>query len=296
MGNAIQLIVSCANALLSVCLAHHRILRSQNDKKSPSLPLLASLISQPFSTFALGSIEFSTSLSDFLTHVFTIHLLPNRFPLESITELSRRLPVTSLDVVNSEYLIAQIPSNTSKVHLLSNLIAFVNPRISKLPQGSLGNYLNIIALALGNLPLGALDPPSKSAQESSWSVPDDSDDSDAEVAPTPRSIPAAPIFSPPIDGRTSKKLQTLVLPEQIATLLSLTAKRALRPPFFRMVLGLCSAWPSKRDKTLSIIVYSPLGSQLIKEIWRDWVRASPLGKDVRQTLDTARGTCYRIWS
>ncbi|KAG8995219.1 hypothetical protein FRB94_009328 [Tulasnella sp. JGI-2019a] len=265
---------------------------------SPSIPLITNILTLPFSTFPSGSSEFLASFIDLLCHIFTIPLLPNRFPLQSLTELSKKLPLSSFNIIDTAIFRNPTLSPTARVHLLANLVAFLNPRLSKLPPTVIASYLESVAVILGSLPPQALDPPSKSAPETSWVMHDDSDDSDAEVTSRPAQSQAPPIISPPLDARTLSRLQSLFAPVQINTLLTLTSKvPTTRSSLFLMLLSLCAAWPTKKEKVLSSIVFSPMGPSLIKEIWRGWVRPSPLGKDPRQTLEITQDKKYReVWS
>ncbi|KAG8876937.1 hypothetical protein FRB97_003808 [Tulasnella sp. 331] len=269
-----------------------------NNKSNPSIPLVATLVTLPFAVFPITSAVYLTSFVDLLWHIFTVPLLPNRFPLASLTELSKQLPFSSLHIISPAIFTDPTVSLTSRVHLLANLVAFVNPRLAKLSATAFSAFLQGIAAILESLPPQALDPPSKGVQETSWAMQDDSDMSDVEVAPKPAQIRTPPMISPPLDARTVSRLQSLVSPAQIDALLTLTSKQpSTRPSLFRVLLSLCTAWPSKKDKVLSSLVFPQMGSLLIKELWRGWVRPSPLGKDVRQALEIARDQrCLEVWT
>jgi len=85
-----------------------------------------------------------------------------------------------------------------------------------------------------------------------------------------------------VDSRTYTRLLTLPSPKHITTLLSLTSKLSdARPLVFRFLINLCSVWTDRKEKIFSMILVSKSGPLLVKELWRDWIRRSPLGKESR---------------
>ncbi|KAF7981928.1 hypothetical protein HWV62_30697 [Athelia sp. TMB] len=273
----------------------------ESKNRSKSLPLLVSLATLPLSPFPVQSPEYADVLSLLLSSILAIPLLPNRLPLASLTELSSRLPLASLNVISSHIpfivtSVSQTPFSTvsdSKVDLIANLIAFVPPRYAKLPAPALATYLKLMTSLMNALPPSALDPPSKSKSglmpttSSSW-APDAETDSEDEL---PTHVDVVSSFStpalvsiPPLDARTKKRLATI---PDVKHLYGLLHAAQLKPStqldlacFF---LALTSVWPSIREHVLTTLV-TYTGGGLVREIWRGYVRGSPLGKEENQAI------------
>lgn len=250
-------------------------------KNAPTLPFFVELIYRPLNTLERSSEAFLQCFQSLAIHIFTIPLLPNRIPISSLTALSAKLPLSSLSVLSTS--IADIASTIplqSHVHLIANLSAFTSPRYAILPLSSFETYLQLMTASLSILPVHALDPPSASdtrAPAMSWADDEDSDSEHPQVAvvasfaPTPR--------LPPLDPRTQKRLQTLPSPAHLNALLkAVQHNRGALPDLVSWLVNLCTVWPTRKDKILStLLLYG--GGGLVREIYRDYVRNSPLGKD-----------------
>ncbi|KAG2070327.1 HECT-domain-containing protein [Suillus decipiens] len=245
-------------------------------KNAPTLPLFVELIYRPLNTLERSSEAFLQCFQSLVIHILTIPLLPNRIPISSLTALSAKLPLSSFSVLLTSIadLVSAIPLQ-SHVHLIANLYAI-------LPLSSLRTYLQLMTASLSILPAHALDPPSASgarAPAMSW-ADDDNDDSESEQAqvavvtsfvPTPR--------LPPLDARTQKRLQTLPSPSHLNALLKAAQHdRGALPDLVSLLVNLCTVWSTRKDKILStLLLYG--GGGLVREIYREYVRNSPLGKD-----------------
>lgn len=173
-----------------------------------------------------------------------------------------------------------------KIHLVANLLVFTSPRYSSLPPDALSTYLRILSAIINSLPISALDPPAKrtstTTSSTSW-IPDDPDDSDAEEAQSTRvsvvsnfAVPAR-VPLPSLDARTLKRLKTLPSPAHINSLLKISQSNT-RPALIAFFLALTTVWPAERSKTLStVLVYT--GGGLVRELYRVYVRGSPIGRD-----------------
>ncbi|GBE82990.1 HECT-domain-containing protein [Sparassis latifolia] len=245
-------------------------------KTSPSLPLLTTLITLP-----LSNAEFlRQSFQDFIIHIFSIPLLPNRLSLPLLTSLSARLPLSSIHVLSRS--VADIVGNPllslpeAKVHLLANMTAFMPPRYEKLPARSFDTYLQLTAALMNSLPTQALEPPEKKQETSShWA---DGDDADDEPRVSVVSSFDAKLQLPQLDGRTLKRLQTLPSPQHLNSLLAATQSRSSRSDLLSFLFALTTVWPTRRDKVLST-VFAYNGGGLVREIYRSYVRGSPLGRE-----------------
>ncbi|KAG1858820.1 HECT-domain-containing protein [Suillus subluteus] len=196
-----------------------------------------------------------------------------------------KLPLSSLSVLSTSIadLVSTIPLQ-SHVHLIANLYAFTSPRYAIMPLSSLKTYLQLMTASLSILPVHALDPPSASdtrAPAMSWADDGDSESEQPQVtvvtsfAPTPR--------LPPLDARTQKRLQTLPSPSHLNALLkAVQHDRGALPDLVSWLVNLYTVWPTRKDKILStLLLYG--GGGLVREIYRDYVRNSPLGKDENMT-------------
>ncbi|KAG9045954.1 hypothetical protein FS837_005354 [Tulasnella sp. UAMH 9824] len=168
------------------------------------------------------------------------------------------------------------------------MVVFIPPRMQTLPAPAVSSYLEASASILDTLPPDFLEPVSKVSVVTSWNIKEDSDDSDSEQ----QHVQKAPAPPPPrlkLDTKTLTRLQTIVSPGHVASLVAKTSNNTgLRVQLFRFFLSISSGWPAKRDQVLSSIVFSPNGPALIKEVWRGWVRRASLGKSSRTGIEALR--------
>ncbi|OAX36693.1 HECT-domain-containing protein [Rhizopogon vinicolor AM-OR11-026] len=248
-------------------------------KNALTLPYLVELIYRPLITLERSSQTFLQCFQSFIIYILTIPLLPNRIPLSALTALSSKLPLSSLSVLSTSIaaLTSAIPLS-SHVHLIANLYAFTSPRYATLPLPSLKAYLQLMTASLSVLPVHALDPPSDVRPPNSFWA----DDSDSETHEPQVTVVAS--FSqvqrlPQLDARTQKRLQTLPSPTHLNALLKAAQQhRDALPDLVAWLVSLWTIWPTRRDKILStLLLYG--GGGLVREIWRDYVRSSPLGKE-----------------
>jgi hypothetical protein len=176
----------------------------------------------------------------------------------------------------------------AKVHLLANLAAFVPPRYPSLPAASLTALLHLMARIMSTLPPMALEPPSAVSNRKQVAIAESDSDSDSEDLAHGSASVSNPVPLPRLDERTLKRLQTLPSPTHISSIVRATqshdpARIALCDFFF----ALCTVWPSRADPVLSTVVVSTNGG-LVRELYRGYVRGSPLGGD--DSLATLQGT------
>ncbi|RPD62864.1 HECT-domain-containing protein [Lentinus tigrinus ALCF2SS1-7] len=243
-------------------------------KQSSILSPLATLLTAPLSIPDLLPL----SLRELLLSVLTIPLLPNRL-LPALGPFSVRLPLASLDLVPLDIINdPALSSIESKIHLLANLAAFTPPRYSALPVPAFAVYLQLCALLMNALPTHALEPPANRPDATkSWADGDDSDeeiDTKVEIVSSFEELQSLP----QLDERTRKRLQTLPSPDHISTLLRASQNAKLTPTIISFCFALVTVWPTRRDKVLGTMVAYNRGS-LVREVYRSYVRSSPLGRD-----------------
>lgn len=246
------------------------------DKNNPSLPYLVKVLYLPLTHFSPSSELFFRSYSGFVSHVLAIPLLPYRIPLTSLSELSGQLPLGHLHVLSSCVPdIISVTSTSSQINIVANLLAFTPPRYTTLPVSSLKAYLQLLSALLNVLPPHALEPPlpqDSRTLPASWA-----DDSDSD-SDRPANIIARSAL-PPLDSRTQKRLQILPSPPHINSLLKPAQQHPeLLSDLVSMLLSLNLVWPSRKEKVLTtLLLYG--GGGLVREIYREYVRTTPLGRD-----------------
>ncbi|KDQ20978.1 hypothetical protein BOTBODRAFT_26989 [Botryobasidium botryosum FD-172 SS1] len=266
-------------------------------KTSPSLPPLTTLSVSPFFTYTPQSSQFATVLTQFYTYILSLPLVPNRLPIPSVTYLAANLQLQHLQLLDGNALILALDATSvePKIHLMANLLTFVPVRIPTLASSALNAYLELLTAIMDGLPVGALEPqasPSSAAGIApAWS--DSESDSEEEEEPStsgpsrfprtaggPAKAPVAPPPLPVLDARTQTRLQVLVGPAHLTALLAATARSTdARSRLISFFLSLWAVWPAKKDDVLGLITGGGAGGALVKEVWRGWVRGSPLGKE-----------------
>jgi ubiquitin-protein ligase E3 C len=257
-------------------------------KTSPSLPLLISLSTLPFSILETSTPEYALSMQELVIHVLTIPLLPNRLSLPTLTQLSSHLPLTKLNVLYSTFSdyspLSQFLLDTAttsaleaKIHLIANLLAFTPPRYSKLPGPTLAAYLRLLGDVMNVIPTGALEGAASAADAGYES---DEDGSSIRVSVVSSFNTAAPPALPVLDSRTLKRLLTLPSQSHISNILSVSkVLGSARYHLITFISSLLGVWPSKQNDILSHL-WSWNGGGLVREIWRGWVRGGGLGSNL----------------
>lgn len=209
----------------------------------------------------------------------TVPLLPNRLPLNSLSFLAPRIPLTYLRTASIPRIQSNITSDEARIHLLSNLSAFAPVRYTSISVEALAAYLHLTAETMKGLPIHALEPPERNAQpQIVWA----DDDEDAENVPHVEVVTSfAPRHVlPQLDGKTKTRLQTLPSQTHINALLVATHKHTnaeIRTALFAWLHALSTVWPSRRDKIMgNVVAWS--GGGLVRELYRGYVRGSSLGQ------------------
>ncbi|KAI0820473.1 HECT-domain-containing protein [Trametes gibbosa] len=243
-------------------------------KPSPALTSLASLLTAPLAFPPL----LASHLRQFILDIFTIPLLPNRL-LPAIGSFSARLPLSSLDLVSLDILDSpSLSSPVPKIHLLANLALLMPPRYSSLPPPAFATYLQLAALLMNALPANALEPREDKSAATIWADADDTSDDDIETQVSVVASFEPKQSLPQLDDKTRKRLQTLPSSDHIASLLRASRTQSLRPHIISFCFALSTVWPTRRDKVLTTIMAYNKGG-LVREIYREYVRPSPLGRD-----------------
>ncbi|KAI0061554.1 HECT-domain-containing protein [Artomyces pyxidatus] len=260
-------------------------------KQTPALAYLAPLLTNPLQAFAPDWPEFySVAYVQLVHHIFSLPLLPNRFPLTSLQKLSANLQLQSISVISSS-----IPdvlnglSVESRVHVLANLYAFVPYVYTALSAPSLATVLDLFTAILNTIPPRSFQT-FRSTATAPLDVrmadpdPDPDPDSDDEDADHLARVSIVTSFAPPpalpeLDTKTLARLKPFPGVAHITKLLSITQRHSsTRPSLYSLILALCTVWSKEANSVLSFIVVST-GGGVVRELYRGFVRNSPLGRD-----------------
>ena len=149
---------------------------------------------------------------------------------------------------------------------------------------ALAAYLRLAPETMAALLIHALEPPEpKTPQTNGW-VHDADSNSDSEgpdrrvevvssfKAPVPRP-------SPVLDGKARTRLQTLPSPAHLNALLGAVHKQtsdAAKEALVGRLQALSTVWPARTDR-IAGAVFAWSGGGLVSEVYRGYVRRSPLG-------------------
>lgn len=151
-----------------------------------------------------------------------------------------------------------------------------------------------MARIMSTLPAMALEPPSSVSNGKRIAIAESDSDSDSEDLTHGSASASNAVPLPRLDERTLKRLQTLPSTTHISSVIRATqshtpARIALCDFFF----ALCTVWPSRADPILSTVVVSTSGG-LVRELYRSYVRGSPLGGD--DSVATLLGMLFYFYS
>ncbi|KAI0074242.1 HECT-domain-containing protein [Panus rudis PR-1116 ss-1] len=252
---------------------------------SPVLPIAVTLATTPFTVFPVDSDEYKQAVQDFMCNILTVSLLPNRLPIPSLMYLSPFVPLQALHSINIEAIPQLVPDIVSRVHIIANLTAFAPPRYDKLEPAALKSYLQLTTAIMNSLPVHALDPPAPKATSSAWQGDPMDVDSDSDDEPQVNVVESfePKVVLPDLDNKTRTRLRLLTESKHLNDLLNATHRQLkLRLSLYAWFVALTNVWPGRREKILgAVIVYG--GGGLVRELYREYVRPSPLGKDVNHT-------------
>lgn len=263
-----------------------------------------------------GSIR-DKAIHCFAVEMMTIPALRKRLAISSVTELAKELPFNEV----LEWITLYKPQHAnvprversqlawtgtneaekalSQPYLLSNLLAFGSQRVAFFKDGaSLAKYLTALTNAQDWLDGSVFDPatakPGAVALNGALS----------KLSATKGASPEA--------AETYERLHILVSDKHLATILALSNRypTSTRGPLFAFICATLSAWPlDMRDQALDRLLYSsgadlqvqaaartqqaerpvgPIGTALVREFWRGYVRGSGLARALASAHDNIR--------
>jgi len=239
----------------------------------------------PLSTYPAESIQYAQIFAAVVLYILTIPLLPNRVPLDYLPTFISRLPVAKLDTLNP--LVPHILTSTtitSKINLVTHIYMFISPRYKLLPPPAFTTYLQLSTSLINGIPLSVFKPPPTKGKKSNKPPVHKESDSDSDHGTrvsvvsefVAMSTPISPVV---VDDKTTKRLQNIIAPSHLASLISTTqSKPSLFPHVISYLFALTATWSSSQDEILNAILANT-GGGLVRELYRDLVRRSPLGEE-----------------
>jgi len=252
-------------------VTHDNLLQPIESRFSPNLEQIVALTTIPFRTLDVGSPDYAFGVTAIFSTVLAIPLLPNRLSPPILTSLSAQIPFSHIHLLDLGSLMGTT-TLTAKIHLIATLQVFVPPRYKLLSSQCISIYFRFLAALLNAIPVPTLNPPPpKRTRISDRSDSDsDIDDSQPRVVVVASFVPIAEPPPPP-DVKTRKRITSLLTPAHIASLLA--HSRTSLPALITLLLALSNIWP---DVLGSVLAVSP---GLMREVYRVYVRSSPLGCD-----------------
>ncbi len=223
--------------------------------------------------------------------ILTLPLLPNRLPLVYLPKFTSALPLNTLDVIASQVpVMLDSISISDKIHLAANLYMFTSPQYSRLSAPAFVTYLSLSASLFDSIPSAIFKPKSiknKAASKTRERITDwEHEDSDADsthetrVSIVPSFFQPTPLPAPIIDPKTLKRLEKLITQQHLSSLISTTQfKSVLFLPLVSYLFSLGRAWPENDQEKIFNVILANTGGGLVRELYRNVVRTSILGKE-----------------
>ena len=266
---------------LTIDLISSHLIQSGESKTSPSLPPLMYLVTIPLSTVSFDSPQYAYYLATIFSEILTIPLLLNRLPLDHLPKFISRLSLSSLDVLDPHITsIVQSSSLESRIHLASTIFLFLSPQYKTLPPPALSTYLRLSMALFNEFPTNFVSASSRATKTTKRidSYQSDSDDASSTRVKAVAKFSTAPPL-PQVDDKTTKRFQNVIAAPHLASIISATrSNAALFPQLVQYLFTLMTTWPSSREQILNIVL-ATTGGGLVREVYRELVRQSPLGKE-----------------
>ena len=181
-------------------------------------------------------------------------------------------------------------SISDKIHLAANLYMFTSPQYSRLSAPAFVTYLSLSASLFDSFPSAIFKPKpikNKAASKTRERITDwEHEDSDADsthetrVSIVPSFFQPTPPPPPSIDPKTLKRLEKIITQQHLSSLISTTQfKSALFLPLVSYLFSLGRAWPEKDQEKIFNVVLANTGGGLVRELYRNVVRTSILGRE-----------------
>ena len=246
------------------------------------------LVTDPLLTVPPDSPQYAHYLSMIFSAILTIPLVLNRLPLEHLLRFISKLSLSTLNVLDP-YITSIVQSSDleSKIHLASTMYMVLSPQYKALPPPAMTTYLRLSISLFNDFPtdfplaLSGSQPSSSTKTtklRASWQKDSfDSDSDDEPSASVPVAAPRQPL--PKIDNKTIKRFQNLIAAPHLTSIISSTRSNpSLFPHLIQYLFALVTTWPSWHDHILHIVLATTSGG-LVRELYRELVRSSLIGKE-----------------
>ena len=257
------------------------LIQSGESKTSPSLPPLMYLVTIPLSTVPSASPQYARYLATIFSEILTVPLLLNRLPLDHLPKFISRLSLSSLNVLDPHITsIVQSSNLESRIHLASIIFLFLSPQYKALPPAALSTYLRLSIVLFNEFPTNFRSASSRATKTTKRinSYQSDSDDVPSTRVKVVAKFSTAPPL-PQVDDKTMKRFQNIIAAPHLTSIISATrSNSALFPLLVQYLFTLMTTWPSSREQILNIVL-ATTGGGLVREVYRELVRQSPLGKE-----------------
>jgi ubiquitin-protein ligase E3 C len=271
---------------VSIDLTSSYLIQPRESKTSPSLPPLMYLVTIPLTTVPSDSPQYAHYLATIFSEILTIPLLLNRLPLDHLPKFISRLSLSSLNVLDPHITsIIQSSNLESRIHLASTIFLFLSPQYKALSPPALSTYLRLSIFLFNEFPTNFV---SASSRATKTTKPIDSYQSDSDDLPSIRvkvvakfsaTLPLPQVDDKKVDDKTMKRFQSVIAAPHLTSIISATRSNpTLFPHLVQYLFTLMTTWPSSREQILNIVL-ATTGGGLVREVYRELVRQSPLGKE-----------------
>ncbi|UZJ57310.1 hypothetical protein CBS101457_006630 [Exobasidium rhododendri] len=272
--------------------------------QSKALTTVVQLILEPLRLYATSEIDGDHLRPHFVStiteEILTIPCLPSRISRSALTQFVLELPLIEVaDRITKMNINAQ--GDLRSVNLLANVLAIGWKRVPHLTSGlDVKTYLLALTAMQDGVPFGIL----QSMEDGHGSAPNrmlmiDAVDEDGVPPPSPSHSSKARTV---LDATTLTRLQILPSQDHISSLLTASAKypNSTREALCAFLASTLQSWDAvTRDQILACITYRHSSTArtlpnvkinggvathsiegLVRELWRGWIRGSPLAKSL----------------
>ncbi|KAG0030324.1 hypothetical protein BGZ81_002810 [Podila clonocystis] len=256
---------------------------SIEDRNSPSVAR-ALLLSIRICRVLEQTGDFPTTIDNFVIHILTVSVLPNRISIETLSTFTSRLPLDAvLQHLSSTSCasIAVLPI-TEVVSLVANIIAFSYQRVTKMTAIVSVSYLRVLTILLGLIPVDSLEKKKKETVDEDEDM-EDADWKEEELAGSSLRSPAG--LDPRIMRWLSLAYDNNHLNDMLASLEPTDASLDVLTPesigqITQLLLNLITVFPSHKISILNNLMYFRFGSKTKHD--------EPVSTQVSQTSSQGR--------
>ncbi|KAF9919574.1 hypothetical protein FBU30_010850 [Linnemannia zychae] len=216
------------------------------------------------------------AVDNFVRHIMTVPLLPNRMPIETLSLFTSRLSLDSilLHLSGASIVVIKELPQYKITPLLANILAFGYQRVAKMNPAVSNAYLHVLTALLGLVPRDSIESASKRAADED----EDMDDIEWRSEDLPGSSPKSPSSSAKLDPRMMKWLSLAYDSNHLNDILGSIEKSSMVPTsaagtahnvlstdsvseITHLLLNLVTLFPSHKINILSNLMYFKFGGR-----------------------------------